>query len=44
MGYLLVAIRVILAALPNLTITTIAFIFTRIYILTNALIALHLSI
>ena len=44
MGHLLVAIRVVLTALPNLTITAIAFIFTRIYILTNVLIALYSSI
>jgi len=37
MGHLLVAIRVILTTLPNLTIAAITFIFTRIYILTNVL-------
>ena len=44
MGHLLVAIRVVLAALPNLTIAAITFIFTYIYILINVLIALRLSI
>ena len=44
MGHLLVAIKVVLAALPTLTIAAIAFIFIRIYILTNILIALRLSI
>ncbi len=44
MGYLLVAIRVILTAFPNLTIAAITFIFTHIYILTDMSIALYLFI